>query len=411
MLSRDDIVKAIAEGSIKIYPFEEKNLTGIGYNLSTTWFAFSVNQGILLEICQETTVEGVKRFVTLPPNDTVLFFSKEYVEIDRTLAGTFHAKVSRVCQGLGHISTTLDPSWRGQLIISVNNPVSKEIPFDLDRDSGNIMTLLLHKLDTAVTGDNVHNNNQGRCDLLLKHFSNPVSNRKYRDRHLQLKAFVVGEFADSLNGYDNFLDSDQPVDKYSQKINQLRELRNRLARDRIIILENRYNLGEHGKYNCLQTNSEETLIRGCRLFKIEQMQETPLKLISSFQKGNLTEATKMIEEYIRIIDYELDTINHLRRIQWQNKKIEEFAGETSPLIRLRRHEERKKLALRFCLPSLLFLVACVILAKMILSNDESLTAGTILAILFAPVPAFLLQWWQQTRNSISTDIKKASKKK
>ena len=56
MLSRDDIVKAIAEGSIKIYPFEEKNLTGIGYNLSTTWFAFSVNQGILLEICQETTV-------------------------------------------------------------------------------------------------------------------------------------------------------------------------------------------------------------------------------------------------------------------------------------------------------------------------------------------------------------------
>lgn len=144
MLSRDDIVKAIAEGSIKIYPFEEKNLTGIGYNLSTTWFAFSVNQGILLEICQETTVEGVKRFVTLPPNDTVLFFSKEYVEIDRTLAGTFHAKVSRVCQGLGHISTTLDPSWRGQLIISVNNPVSKEIPFDLDRDSG-------QHYDTAIT--------------------------------------------------------------------------------------------------------------------------------------------------------------------------------------------------------------------------------------------------------------------
>ena len=42
MYSRDDIKQAIAEGHLKIIPYEEKNLTGMGYNLSTTNFAFSM---------------------------------------------------------------------------------------------------------------------------------------------------------------------------------------------------------------------------------------------------------------------------------------------------------------------------------------------------------------------------------
>lgn len=410
MLSRDDIIQAIAEGSLKIYPFEEKNLTGIGYNLSTTWFAFSVSRGILLEVCQKTTIDGVKRFVTIPPNDTVLFFSKEYVEIDRTLAGTFHAKVSKVCQGLGHISTTLDPTWRGQLIISVNNPVAREISFDLDRDSGNIMTLLLYKLNTEVTGDYVHDNNQGRCDLLLKHFSKPVSNRKYRDRHLQLETFVVGEFADSLNGYDNFLDPGQPVDKYSRQINQLRELRDRLVHDRVIILENRYNLGERGQYDCFRNKSEQDLIWGCRLFKIEQTKGDPFEQIS-FQKNDIGKAAEKLEKHIKIIDYELETINHLRRIQWQNKKIEEFAGETSPLVKLRRYEERKKLAIQFWLPAALLLMAFVGAAYYIVSTGQSLAVWTVFATCLAPIPGVLLQWWQHMRNGAPRDRKKTGRKK
>lgn len=108
MLSRDDIRLALAEGHLKIFPFEPKNLTGIGYNLSTTDFAFSINQGILLTIHRKITDSGIERYVTIPANDTVLFFSKEYIEVDYTLAGTFHSKVSRVSEGLGHISTTLD---------------------------------------------------------------------------------------------------------------------------------------------------------------------------------------------------------------------------------------------------------------------------------------------------------------
>ena len=107
MLSRNDIEQALADGHLKIFPFDSKKLTGIGYNLSTTDFAFSINQGILLTLHEKTTENGIMRYVIIPPNDTVLFFSQEYIEVDNTIAGTFHSKVSCVSQGLGHISTTL----------------------------------------------------------------------------------------------------------------------------------------------------------------------------------------------------------------------------------------------------------------------------------------------------------------
>ena len=58
MYSRDDIKQAIAEGHLKIIPYEEKNLTGMGYNLSTTNFAFSIKQGTLLKIYEITDPLG-----------------------------------------------------------------------------------------------------------------------------------------------------------------------------------------------------------------------------------------------------------------------------------------------------------------------------------------------------------------
>lgn len=175
MYSRDNIKTAIDEGHLKIIPYEEKNLTGIGYNMSTINFAFSINQGLLLKIYVDTTEKGYMHYVKIPAHDTVLLFSKEFLETDDSLAGTFHSKVSRVCQGLGHISTTLDPMWKGQLIIAVNNPTNKKIRFNLDESSGNIFTLLMYELDQKVTGKNIHDNNQGRCDLLLSHFTNGFS--------------------------------------------------------------------------------------------------------------------------------------------------------------------------------------------------------------------------------------------
>lgn len=65
MYSRDNIKTAIDEGHLKIIPYEEKNLTGIGYNMSTINFTFSINQGLLLKIYVDTTEKGYMHYCNL----------------------------------------------------------------------------------------------------------------------------------------------------------------------------------------------------------------------------------------------------------------------------------------------------------------------------------------------------------
>lgn len=85
MYSRDDIKNAIINGKLKIHPFNEKSLTGIGYNISTTHFALSIKSGVLLNVSKKTEAEGITYYVNIPANDTVLFFSREYIETDKYL--------------------------------------------------------------------------------------------------------------------------------------------------------------------------------------------------------------------------------------------------------------------------------------------------------------------------------------
>ena len=338
MYSRDNIKEAIKEGHLKIIPFEEKNLTGIGYNLSTTNFAFSINQGLLLQINTDTTEEGHIHYIEIPANDTVLFFSKEFLETDNTIAGTFHSKVSRVCQGFGHISTTLDPMWKGQLIIAVSNSTDKKIRFDLDRNSGNIFTLLLYKLDNAVTGNNVHDNNQGRCDLLLSHFTENFSSKFHKKKHFELENFIVKEFANSLNGYDDFLVNDIQ-DKYKKKIKNLIDLREQLNKDKLLIWEDRYELGKNGVYHILRDEKQRETIRECSIFHLSNLESRLSDVYDEKEFANASsDIIKMIERYLMIIGYEMETINHNRRVSWQNERIAKYATENSKILQYRKRK-------------------------------------------------------------------------
>lgn len=406
MLSRDNIEKALADGHLKIFPFEKQNLTGIGYNISTTDFAFSINLGILLTVHQKTVENGVMRYVVIPGNDTVLFFSKEYIEVDKTLAGTFHSKVSCVSQGLGHISTTLDPTWKGQLLISVNNPTSNDIVFDLDKSGGNIVTLLLHKLDSPVTGNNIHDNNKGRCELLISHFATPSPTLKYKNKHLEVKEFVQKKLADSLNGYDNFLGSNQPQDRYSPTIVKLMNLQNRLELDRCIISEGRYKIEGIGKYYCIKNAAELDLLKSCALYELSpKLRETlsmQSKIIAGFEAAQLTNASPIIEiidECIKVIEYELNMIDHVRRIQWQNDQVNRFAGEDSELVRLRRSVDKSRRVKRFWIPLFgIFAVVVgffwVLIGPLDAFSEKSGT-GAILSAIYAPILVFILErWWK-----------------
>lgn len=61
------------------------------------------------------------------PHETVLALSYESIETDSCIAGSFHSRVRITAQGVGCISTTLDPKWHGMLLFSLNNPTKKKI--------------------------------------------------------------------------------------------------------------------------------------------------------------------------------------------------------------------------------------------------------------------------------------------
>lgn len=401
MLSRDNIRQAMAEGHLRIFPFEEKNLTGIGYNISTTDFAFSINQGILLTIHQDIKDCGIMRYVIIPPNDTVLFFSQEYIEVDNTLAGTFHSKVSCVSKGLGHISTTLDPTWKGQLLLSVSNPTSQDVIFDLDKSGGNIVTLLLYKMDAVVTGGNIHDNNKGRCELLVSHFAKP-SFKKFQEKHLELKDFVQNELADSLNGYDSFLDPNQSEDRYSSKVKQLQMLRNRLEKDRLIIAEDRYSLGGQGLYYCLKRD-EIKLIQNCTLYEAcsaAQSFSNAMLATKGLTAAKLKEAIPAIDNYLEIIGYELDMIDHIRRIHWQNVRTHMFAGEDSELVLLQQSAQKTKKRLCFWLPLSGIILVTAMFIFLLLSLKffkENPDLQAIAVAIYMPIIVVLIEEWQQFR--------------
>lgn len=115
-----------------IAPYELGNVKGCGYNLTATEFVYSVRKKRLLTIHKSR--QG-NTCVKLCPNDTALILTREYIKLSGQLAGAFYSRVQLVSMGLGHISTTLDPGWKGMLLFAVNNPSRRPIRLILSESS------------------------------------------------------------------------------------------------------------------------------------------------------------------------------------------------------------------------------------------------------------------------------------
>lgn len=122
-LSNIDIEQAIESGDIFITPYNRLQLQPSGYNLTPTRFFYSTKKKRLLPV-HETEEET---YVIIDKNDTVLVRTRETIVVSPRLSGAFYSKVKVVSQGFGHVSTTLDPEWEGQLLISLNNPTNKKL--------------------------------------------------------------------------------------------------------------------------------------------------------------------------------------------------------------------------------------------------------------------------------------------
>lgn len=174
-LTDKDIISALYSNDIFIYPFENKMLTGVGYNLRPSELIISTRTGMPLQIYQKDN----EQYVMVSPHDTVLISTMEYVSVKSQIMGTFHSRVSIVSEGFGHISTTLDPNWHGPLLIALNNPSSskKKLVLSVEKEKIPFATLIFYH--TYSNAERFHDNKPNRIDILMKYRAKPSSFRRF----------------------------------------------------------------------------------------------------------------------------------------------------------------------------------------------------------------------------------------
>lgn len=126
-LSREDI---ITEGKnadgLKIVPFNLEQLKGASYDISPAIIAMSTKIGMLETVYKDKNYP-YRYYIYVKAKDTVLAVSQEFISVPLTIAGNVVSRVSKVSEGFGHVSTSIDPNWKGALLIALGNPSNKPI--------------------------------------------------------------------------------------------------------------------------------------------------------------------------------------------------------------------------------------------------------------------------------------------
>lgn len=113
MLSNTEINEEIKNNEIVIQYFEENCLQGASYDLRIGNNAYQLPNGKEINI-----EEGL----VIHPSETYLIESFESLELSGSIAATIHSTVSEAAsKSLSNISTTIDPNWKGTLLIQVHN--------------------------------------------------------------------------------------------------------------------------------------------------------------------------------------------------------------------------------------------------------------------------------------------------
>lgn len=197
VLSNNDIEEAMSKGAIFIAPFDESQLQPSGYNLTPTYFIYSTKKKKLLPIIRQKN----KVFVMIDKNDTVLIRTRESIAVSSNITGEFNSKLRNTAIGFGHISTTLDPGWEGQLLIPYNNPTDKKIEFVIEEKAcgriiyNSFVTLTFYHMNSVATKSS--DNKSGRWDILDEtvYRNNSILKRK--------KVEILEDLADQLKERDN----------------------------------------------------------------------------------------------------------------------------------------------------------------------------------------------------------------
>ena len=204
------IDKARRQGELIICPYNENNLTPVGYNLSFSRFIISLRKRAFIKIEHERD----KWFFYLKPHETVLVLTRETIWVSKFIGGTFHSKVSLVTKGLGHVSTTIDPGWHGQLLVPLNNPTKGKIKIVIAHDGENgkifetFITMVLFRSQEASLTEK-SDNKSARIELLEE----ILEENKRKNRDAQYLWEFIQKLKASVGTMEVFADLNDPTDR------------------------------------------------------------------------------------------------------------------------------------------------------------------------------------------------------
>jgi dCTP deaminase len=141
LLTDTDIAKLMKSGEIKFTHFEEQCLTPVGYDLRVGEY------GVSWKKRHPTSIKNEKQIV-IDPGDTVLISVREKIQVSKNIGGTIHSKVSLVSRGFSHISTTVDPGWKGEMTILISNTITTPLTLYFEEP---FCTLVLYRTESPAT--------------------------------------------------------------------------------------------------------------------------------------------------------------------------------------------------------------------------------------------------------------------
>lgn len=367
---------------ILIAPFDESKCKGVGYNLSPSELCYSVNRRCLLRVYRAAQ----EVYVMIPPHDTVLTLSHEYLQVGPQIAGCFLSRLRPVAKGLGNISTTLDPCWKGMLLLSINNPSSRKIKLTISQMAQDklvpvgLTTMVIWRLpQTKENGNGALtfrlDNPAMRTDIWAELTAQSLGSKKYQ------------HFKKVMERLFNYTPSNEEPAWISQLQKQLdclecairaSQWRSDVVREILLCI---YHL------QCDQMPQE--LLN--KLHKLYDVDGRPLNSFTQFQQGmeetlDRLERQNCIEQYSQNIYLAYQECNY-QRLCFQVEEIHKIIKEESDYVW--RWDGLKRFWYRFLRPHFSGILASVVLALFLFLGGQADESGYIASIVISVIPTLL----------------------
>jgi len=167
-LSQQDILEELKKKNIKnslkifsVYNGYKNHIKLSSFDITPTIVALSSKTGMLETVYQNKNMIINSYYICVKPKDTVLIVSNECICMPSYISGYVTSRVSNVVKGFGHISTTVDPTWQGALLIALSNPSNQALKIDVgvatkEIENGKLISIDISQTLATVTFHYLH---------------------------------------------------------------------------------------------------------------------------------------------------------------------------------------------------------------------------------------------------------------